>query len=56
LHAGDDDHQARPLDAPEPSQLEHHTALVLPQDADRVEQRRSDEYDDDGAAADAFHI
>ena len=35
LDAGDQDHQARPLDLPEAAKLEHHAALVLAQDAQR---------------------
>ena len=35
LHAGNQDHQARPLDLPEAPELEHHAALVLAQDAQR---------------------
>src|SRR5512145_2572242 len=50
LYARDDDDPAGALHLPEAAELEHHAAFVLAQDADRVEQRGDDEYEDDGLA------
>ena len=40
LQPGNDDHQPRPLDLPEPAQLKHHAALVFAQHAKRRGQQR----------------